>query len=67
MTSLVNITFVTWKIVCVSYEFFHTAFKYVIRTAISPDVFCVTEFFLNAILKNLFFCHATNTGVLISP
>ena len=34
----VNIIFVTWKQICVSYVFFHAEFKYGIRTALSPTV-----------------------------
>jgi hypothetical protein len=41
--SLANIIFVPWKLMCVSYVFFHTEFKYVIRIALSPR-FCMTEF-----------------------
>ena len=32
--TLLNIMFVTWKLICVSYVFFQAEFKYVIRIAL---------------------------------
>ena len=36
---MVNIIFVTMKVIHVSYVFFHTEIKYVIRIALSPTNF----------------------------
>ena len=60
MTSLVNIILVTWKPICVYYEFSPSAFKRVIRIALSPADF-VRQNLKNAVLANLFvFCHSTS-------
>jgi hypothetical protein len=59
--SLANIIFVTWKLMCVSYVFFHTEFKYVMRIAISPSL-CVSEFLkCNVSEFHYFLCYQYST------
>lgn len=49
--TLVNIIFVTWTLIDVSYEFFHAEFKYVNRPTLSSTVLCDRSF-QNTILAN---------------
>ena len=51
LITVVNVMFVTWKLICVYCAFFHSELKYVIKTALSPTVF-VWHFFLNCNFKD---------------
>jgi len=43
MITLEN-NFCTWKLLCISYVFFHDEFKYAFRIALPPTIFCMTIF-----------------------
>jgi hypothetical protein len=53
-------TFVTWKLICVSYVYLDAEFKYVIKTALSPTVLLWQNFLEGSLSKFGFYCHATS-------
>ena len=58
--TLVNIIFVTWKLICVSYLFFHAEFKYVIRTALAHTFFVRENFLKCNFSRFSSFCYTTS-------
>jgi hypothetical protein len=57
--TLVHAILVTWKLICVSYVFFHAEFKHVIRTALSCTGFVRQNFLKCNFNKFTACCHTT--------
>ena len=56
LITMVNIIFVTLKLIHVSYVFFHAEFKYVIRTGLSPT---------NFVWQNFLKCNFSKFGLFV--